>query len=384
MTTKKVAIVGMGCYGFRPISPEVSFREMIYEAATKAYEDAGLEPKEIDGFVTAGEDWHEGHSIADEITPDQLGAVKRPVFTVNGDAMHAFFSAYMHILTGQMGICMVESRSKASNIVNKHEITALALDPIYNRPLEENPYFIAGLEMNRYLHESGSTREQCAKVVIKNRKNALKNPNAGYGAELTTEDVLSSEMVSYPLTSMDISPYSDGCIVMILADAEKARAIAKDPVWVLGVGWCTETPSLEKRNWGQSIYTKKAAEMAYKMARIQSPRNEIQFAEISDEFSYKELQHMEALNLCRKGEAGFLVSEGATDLNGDLPINLSGGTLGVGNLHEANGAQKVLEVALQLRGEAGKRQMKDAQVGLAHTWRGLPTTSGAVMILTNN
>ena len=93
---------------------------------------------------------------------------------------------------------------------------------------------------------------------------------------------------------------------------------------------------------------------------------------------------MEALNLCRKGEAGFLVSEGAIDLNGDLPINLSGGTLGVGNLHEANGAQKVLEVVLQLRGEAGKRQMKNAHVGLAHTWRGLPTTSGAVTILANN
>ncbi|MFH1480057.1 MAG: acetyl-CoA acetyltransferase, partial [Pseudomonadota bacterium] len=112
---RKVAVVGVGYYGFRAVSPEVSFREMIYEAATKAYDNAGLEPKEIDGFVSAGEDWHEGHSIADEITPDQLGAVKRPVFTVNGDAMHAFISAYMHILTGQMDICLVESRSKASN-----------------------------------------------------------------------------------------------------------------------------------------------------------------------------------------------------------------------------------------------------------------------------
>jgi len=384
MTTKRVAIVGMGYYGFRGVSPEVSFREMIYETASKAYEDAGLEPKEIDGFVTAGEDWHEGHSIADEITPDQLGAVKRPVFTVNGDAMHAFFSAYMHILTGQMDICMVESRSKASNIVNKDEITAMALDPIYNRPLEENPHFIAGLEMNRYLHDSKTTREQCAKVVVKNRLNALRNPNAGHGARLGIEDVLNSEMVSYPLTSLDISPYSDGCIVMILAEAEKARTVATDPVWISGVGWCTETPSLERRRWGESVYTRKAAEMSYKAAGIKFPRREIQFAEISDEFSYKELQHMEALNLCRKGEAGLLVDEGATDLDGDFPVNVSGGTLGVGNLHEANGALKILEVVLQLRGEAGKRQLKNARLGLAHTWRGLPTTSGAVAILTRS
>ena len=381
MTTKRVAIIGIGYHGFRGVSPEVSFREMIYESASKAYEDAGLEPKEIDGFVTAGEDWHEGHSIADEITPDQLGAVKRPVFTVNGDAMHAFVSAYMHILTGQMGICMVESRSKASNIVNKDEITAMAMDPIYNRPLEENPHFIAGLEMNRYLYDSGTSREQCARVVIKNRLNALMNPCAGHGVRLKLEDVLNSRMVSYPLTSLDVSPYSDGCVVIILAEAEKARAIARNPVWISGVGWCTETPSLEKRNWGESVYTRKAAEMAYKMANIKFPRKEIQFAEISDEFSYKELQHMEALNLCRRGEAGFLVDEGATDFDGDLPINVSGGSLGVGNLHEANGAQKILEVVLQLRGEAGKRQLKNARLGLAHTWRGLPTTSGAAVIL---
>lgn len=384
MTTKKVAIVGMGYYGFRSISPEVSFREMIYEAATKAYEDSGLEPKEIDGFVTAGEDWHEGHSIADEITPDQLGAVKRPVFTVNGDAMHAFASAYMHILTGQMSICMVESRSKASNIVNKDEITAMAMDPVYNRPLEENPHFIAGLEMNRYLQESGNTREQCAGVVVKNRRNALRNPTAGHGARLSIDDVLKSEMVSYPLTSLDISPFSDGCVVFILADAEKAGAITSDPIWISGIGWCTDTPSLEKRNWGESVYTQKAGEMAYKMASIRFPRKEIGFAEISDDFSYKELQHMEALNLCRKGEAGHLVEEGATDFSGDLPINPSGGSLGVGNLHEANGAQKIMEVVLQLRGEAGKRQLKDVRVGLAHTWRGLPTTSGAVTILSRS
>jgi acetyl-CoA C-acetyltransferase len=381
--TRKVAVVGIGHYGFRSVSPEVSFREMIYESATRAYEDAGLEPMDIDGFVTAGEDWHEGHSIADEITPDQLGAVKRPVFTVNGDAMHAFISAYMHILTGQMSICMVESRSKASNIVNSHEITAMALDPIYNRPLEENPYFIAGLEMNRYLYESGNTREQCAQVVVKNKRNAMKNPNAGHGAKLDLEDILNSEAVSYPLTSLDISPHSDGCVVFILAEAEMARTISKNPVWIQGVGWCTETPSLERRDWGRSFCTRYASQMAYKMARIKFPRKDLQFAEINDEFSYKELQHMEDLNLCHRGEAGFLASEGATDFDGDLPINPSGGTLGVGNLQEANGALKILEVVAQLRGEAGKRQLKDVRLGLAHTWRGLPTTSGAVVILSN-
>jgi acetyl-CoA C-acetyltransferase len=277
---------------------------------------------------------------------------------------------------------MVESRSKASNIVNKHEITQMAIDPIYNRPLEENPYFIAGLEMNRYLYESGATREQCARVVVKNRRNALLNPHAPHGARLTVEEVINSDQVAYPLTSLDISPYSDGSIVMILARAEMARSISENPIWIRGVGWATETPSLEKRTWGDSIYTRKAAQMAYRMAKITNPRREIDFAEISDEFSYKELQHMEALNLCRKGEAGSLVEEGVTDLKGEFPVNPSGGSLGIGNMHEANGALRILEVVLQLRGEAGGRQIKEAGIGLAHTWRGLPTASGAVVILT--
>jgi len=356
---------------------------MLYEAASKAYQNAGLEPKDIDGFVNAGEDWTEGHSIADEITPDQLGAVKRPVFTVNGDAMQALISAAMHILTGQMNICLVASYSKASNIKSLANITVMAMDPVFNRPLEENPYFIAGLEMNRYLYETGTTREQCAQVVVKNKKNALWNPSAGHGISLSKEQVLDSPMISYPLSSLDISPHSDGAIVIILAAAERAKALCQKPIWIEGMGWCSDSPSLEKRAWGEAVYTQIAAEMAYKMAGISYPRKEIDLAEVSDEFSYKELQHLEALKLCRKGEAGFLVEEGALGISGELAVNPSGGCLGVGSLLDATGAQKVLEVALQLRGEAGQRQVPNAGVGLAQSWRGIPTTSGAVLILSN-
>ncbi|MBI5968228.1 MAG: acetyl-CoA acetyltransferase [Deltaproteobacteria bacterium] len=380
---KKVGIIGIGYYGFRSVTPELSFREMIYEAATRAYRDAGLRPKDIDGFVTAGEDWSEGHSIADEITPDQLGAVKRPVFTVNGDFMHALISAVMHILTAQMNICLVESCSKASNVKTMPEVTAMAMDPIFNRPLGENPYFIAGLEMNRYLYETGTTREQCAQVVAKNKGNGLLNPYAGHGVSLSKDEVLESDMISYPLTTLDISPHSDGAVVAILASEDRAITICKDPIWIEGMGWCSDSPSLERRPWGEAVYTQIAAEMAYKMARIDYPRKEIDLAEVSDEFSYKELQHLGALRLCKKGEAGFLVEEGALGISGELPVNPSGGCLGVGSLLEATGAQKILELVLQLRGEAGQRQVPHAEVGLAQTWRGIPTTSGAVLILSN-
>jgi acetyl-CoA C-acetyltransferase len=117
------------------------------------------------------------------------------------------------------------------------------------------------------------------------------------------------------------------------------------------------------------------------MAGIRYPRKEIDFAEVDDTFAYKELQHLEALGLFKSGEAGLMTEEGATELRGDFPVNPSGGSLGEGHLLEATGLARVLEVVLQLRGEAGKRQLEDVETGLAFGWRGVPTTSGAVAIL---
>jgi acetyl-CoA C-acetyltransferase len=119
------------------------------------------------------------------------------------------------------------------------------------------------------------------------------------------------------------------------------------------------------------------------MAGIANPAGMIDFAEICDEYSYKELQHMEALKLCRPGEAAHLLESGVTSFAGDIPVNVSGGALGVGHLFEASGAHKILELVEQLRGEAGARQIPDVNIGLAQVWRGVPTATGAVAILSN-
>jgi acetyl-CoA C-acetyltransferase len=239
------------------------------------------------------------------------------------------------------------------------------------------------MEMARFMYETGTTREQCAKVVVKNKKNALNNPYAGHSVLIDTDYVLNSEVISYPLTQMDISPHSDGAVVVVLAEEETAKALTDKPIWIRGIGWCSDTPGLETRNWGEAIYAQYAADMAYKMAGIRYPRKEIDFAEINDEFSYKELQHLEAMRICRKGEAGPLTEIGATEITGEFPVNTSGGCLGVGNLYELNGGHKVLEVVRQLRGEAGKNQLKNVTTGLAQSWRGVPTTTGTVVILSN-
>jgi len=379
---REVAIVGVGHSGFRSITPDMSYKELMYEAAARAYEDAGVDPRrDVESFVSVAEDFNEGTSIFDEYVPDQIGGVLKPVHTIPGDGIHGLIAAYMQVLTGAMDVVMVEAHSKASNVLTLTDVVAYAMDPIYNRPLGANPVFIAGMEMNRYLHHTGTTEEQCAQVVVKNRSNGFLNPSAAYGASLSLDAVLSSEPVSYPLKRLEISSHADGAIVMVLASGDVAEQLSYLPIWVRGVGWCNETPSLETRDWEGATYARKAAEMAYRVSGIRSPRLEIDFAEVDDTFAYKELQHMEALGLCRDGEAGLLVEEGATELDGDLPINPSGGSLGVGHLLDASGLARVLEVVLQLRGEAGERQLEDAETGLAFGWRSIPTTSGAAVVL---
>ncbi|MDI6788969.1 MAG: acetyl-CoA acetyltransferase, partial [Planctomycetota bacterium] len=180
---------------------------------------------------------------------------------------------------------------------------------------------------------------------------------------------------------MDISPHSDGAVVIVIADEETARSLSRKPIWISGIGWCSDTPGLETRNWGEAVYARIAAEMAYAQAGIKYPRKEIDFAEINDEFSYKELQHLEAMHLCKKGEAGQLTEGGGTEITGEFPVNPSGGNLGNGNLFELNGGRAVLEVVRQLRGEAGQNQLKNVRTGLAQSWRGVPTTTGATVIM---
>ncbi len=379
-----VAIIGVGWVGFRPVTPEASYKELMYMAATRAYADAGVDPRrDIDSFVTVAEDFHEGTSIFDEYVPDQLGAAQRPVHTICGDGLHGLAAAVMQILTGRFRIVVVEGHSKASNILTLPDITAYALDPILNQPLHVHPVAIAGLEASWYLRATGTTREQCAAVAAKNRRNALRNPSAAYGADLRRDDVLAAETVASPLSRLDISDHADGAIVMVLADGDTARRLSARPVWVRGVGWANDSPSLESRHWAEAAYAARAATMAYRMAGIKDPRARIQFAEVDDTYSFKELQHLEALGLCDSGQAGRLAADGTTAPGGRLPVNVSGGSLGVGHLLEASGLARALEVVLQLRDQAAGRQLRGVSTGLAQSWRGVPTTSGAVAVLSS-
>lgn len=352
----------------------------MFEAAQKAYEDAGLDPrKDVESFVCSSEDFLEGTSIFDEYVPDQLGAVLKPVCTISADGMYSLASAYMQILTGLFDVVAIEAHSKASDIVNLSSVYDLALDPVYTRPLGLNANFVAGLEMSRFLHSRGATASHCAMVVAKNRKNAQSNTfavNRANGGK-------PSSVLSSPLTMDDVAPIADGAAVVVLASEDAAEKISDDPVWINGVGWASDSPSLETRDWQDAAYAKLASKQAYKAAKVRNPLKEIQVAEVDDTYSYKELQHLEALGLAENAKAHTLLEKGAFQKDGMLPVNPSGGSIGMGHTLEMSGLVRVIEVTLQLRGKAGGHQIQGAHTGIAQCWRGIPTTSGAVAILSN-
>jgi acetyl-CoA C-acetyltransferase len=380
----RVAIIGVGHAGFAPITAGLSYKELTFEAALRAYDDAGIDPrKDVDSFVAVSEDLWEGTSIFDEYVPDQMGGALRPVHTVSADGLFAVATAVMLIRSGAAGVVAVEGHSKASDILSPGAIHAFAMDPVFNRPLGISPLAVAGLEMNAYLDATGTTEEQCALVVEKNRGNALDNPRAAFPTEVTSHDVTDSDPLWWPLKRLDVADRADGCVVLVLADADRAADLTDAPVWVLGVGWSSGSPTLESRSWTEADYVRRAADRAYDMARLGSPRD-LDLAEVDDTYSYRELMHLEALRLARPGEAGPMLEDGYFGRSGELPVNVSGGALGQGYLFEAGGLARALECVLQLRREAGERQVEDAGVAVAQSWRGVPTTSAAVAVLASD
>jgi acetyl-CoA C-acetyltransferase len=366
----------------RPSSGHLSYKELMFEAAQKAYADAGIQAREVESFVTCAEDLAEGISIFDEYTPDQLGAALKPMHTLSQDGLHGIADAVMQLRSGLVDLAVVEAHSKHSNSETPLSIIEYALDPVYNRPLGFNAHAIAGLEMHCFLNATAITPAHCAQVAAKNRAHALKNIAAAYPLQLLPEDVERSPYLSYPLREAEVARGADGCVVVVLANETRAHRSASRPVWVRGVGFGNDSPTLESRDWIDARYVRVAAVMAYRQAGIKDPAGEIDFFEVDDSYAYKELQHLVALGVYEQAVlAGRAIENGETCAAGKMPVNVSGGSLGLGHTFETSGLYRLAEVVLQLRGEAGERQLEEAKVGLAQSWRGVPTTSGAVVIL---
>jgi acetyl-CoA C-acetyltransferase len=375
-----VAIIGVGHSGFSPSTRSKSYKELMFEAASMAYRDAGVDPRrDVGSFVCCEEDLWEGNSIADEYVPDQIGAALRPTCTVTSDGIGGLATALMQVRSGLADVVAVEAHSKLSDVVSKDDIIRFAYDPVFARSLAAEPLFLAGLEMNRFLYDTGNSAEACAEVASLNLANGLLNERASYGSDKTPAEVLSSRTLSFPLTEMEVSRPADGCVVLVVASAARSKAAKNGPVWIRGIGWASGTPWVQSMDFSRATYASLSAKMAFRMAGVDSPK--VDLCEVDDTFAYKELQHLEAIGICRRGEAGRELGSGRFSPGGDLPVNASGGSLGVGHLLDASGLHRTLEACLQLRGEAKRAQVKGAKSALVQGWRGIPTASGAVALL---
>ena len=344
-----VGVVGIGWSGFAPSTAGTSYKELMFQAARRAYEDAGLDPRsEIDSFVCCSEDIEEGTSIFDEYVPDQLGAVQRPVQTVASDGLFGLATGVMLIRSGAASAVAVEAHSKASDVVSHGRVDRFALDPVLTRPLGVSASVLAGLEMRRWLHVSGRSEAECADVAARNREHAKDNPRASY------PELRDPTPTFDPLTREQTAPTADGCVVLVLANEDRTPA---DAVRIDGVGWSQDAPSVESRDWDGAAAAERAARAAYGRAGV-AP-GDVDLAEVDDTFAYKQLQHLDALGL--------------EDLDPDR-VDRSGGALGEGHLREANGLARALAVIERLR--AG-----EARVGVAQSWRGVPSTSAAVAVM---
>jgi acetyl-CoA C-acetyltransferase len=378
---ERVGIVAVGQTKYHPDRSDVNEEELAYEAIKRVLEATGLTLSDIDSAVTCSQDFWDGRTISSMNIQHVVGAHLGHEDKVAEDGLNAVYVGMSQVLSGHQDIILVVAHTKESQ-ADKSLVENAAFDPALMRQLGLDFISAAAMQAKRYMYKYGITPQQCAKVAVKNRGNAKNNPFAQEPLDITVEDVLSSKTLSSPIKRLDTKPISDGACAMILAPEAKAKKLTKKPVWILGASNCYETHYLGDRDLANCDALMKAAKKAYSMAGIKNPLKEINVAEISEEYTYQELLWLEGLGFCGPGEGGKLVDRGVTKMGGKLPVNPSGGVLS-GNPVGVAGMARVAEAVLQLRGEAGDRQVKGAQIALAHGVTGICGQHQGVMILGN-
>lgn len=370
----RVGIIGAGYEGFRPAITDLSTRELMYQAASKAYEDARVNPrKDIGSFICCTEDLWEGWSITDEMVPDQVGGAGRPLCTVPADGIIGMGHAMMHIRSGVADVVSVEAHSKVADVLEKTEVENMALDPALQRVAGANADVLAGLEMSAYMKRARLSRDDVSMVVKADKANALRNSRASYGARMGLSEIGEAEPVAAPLRRYDRSEYAEAGIVLVLASERWIKKNRREAVFVDGLAWRSSAPWWEGGELMHAGYAKAAFEAVKKQAKVRGV-DAFDILEIDDTYSFKLLQHLGSLGVDRRMALEMLE-------DGDRRLNPSGGSLGSGYLIEATGSHKMLECVLQMRGQAGGNQVRRAERALAVSWRGNPTATGAAVSL---
>jgi acetyl-CoA C-acetyltransferase len=385
---RKVAVVGAGMTKFVRRAQETG-KELSWQAASAALASCELSLKDID-MVCMGSapDAFDGVHMKGEYLADGAGAWGKPymrAYVGGGTGVFTPIQGWYHVASGLADIVLCVCEEKMSSTQPHPQGAFITIfDNFTERELGPNLLWIFALEMQRYMAVHGLEKRDIAAVSVKNKRNAANHPAALLGdADITVEDVLNSEVLAWPVQRLDVSPVSDGAVAIIMASEEAAKRITSKPVWVSGVGWTLDTAYWTNRDLYYPAYVERAARMAYDMAGIKEPRKEINIAEPYDPFDYKELHHLEGLQLFDKGKAPEAMRDGILNRDGDLPSCPSGGLLGVGNPIAAAGLMKIAELFWQLRGEAGGRQVPGSpETGVAQAWGDLMQV-GTVVVMQN-
>jgi acetyl-CoA C-acetyltransferase len=332
---REVFVTGVGETPCRPIFAGKDFREMLFEAASEAFADAGISSAEVDGVVSSGFDFYEGISITDSYTPDQVGGRLKFNTLVSNDSLNAFIHGCMLVASGRLENVVISAYAKPSNIQNYGEVVLNMLDPHTVRPLLPHYHVLAALDAHAYLIKHNADSTLLSMVTVKNMENALRNPSAAYAAKTTVEEVEKSGDVAEPLKKMHIAGLCDyAAAVIISSNRRNAKAVVKG----FGYAYGGYSSDLALRVWGSFQWAGAAAKKALKQSGLRC----VDFAEISEPYAHTELMVLDELGLLGEPVERALES-GELGFSGGFPVNPSGGCIGMGYPLNAAGLQRVVQ-----------------------------------------
>lgn len=357
---REVAIIGVGMIKIGKF-PDRMLSSMGREAVLAAIKDAGMPPKEIQAAYSGT---LLGGSLLGQRIFKDLGMTGIPINNME----NACSSGSSALREAWLGVA--SSLYDMAIAVGSEKLSALGGGTL---PLEKEDIEVSqgmvmpalyAMRARRYMADFGASKEHLAKVIVKSRGNASLNPHAQFTQETTVEAVLNSRMIADPITLFQCCPTGDGAAAAVLCSLDKARKYTSHPVLIKGSVLVSGKFENGFRDMTTPEITVRASKLAYEMAGC-GPQD-IDLAEVHDAFSIAELLYYEALGFCGRGEAIRLIDEGATNIDGRIPVNPSGGLISKGHPVGATGLAQLAEVVWQLRGQAGPRQVKDARVGLTH------------------
>jgi acetyl-CoA C-acetyltransferase len=376
----KVGIISWAQTEFKERREDVHRGELVYQVSKEVLEKAKIDIKDVDSVISASCDTVDGISISNAFVAEAMGAFMKEESKVEQDGIYALMYAYHRLLIGHWRTALVVAHGKTSD-AGEAFYSNMSCDPFLLRPLGLEQISAAALQAQVYCDKYKVSEKDAAKVVIKNRKNGALNKYAQLKSPVTLDEVMNSPYLASPIKKLDSPAYSDGAAAVLLATEEFAKSVCKNPVWIEGVGFYQDVYYPGYKDLSKSISCQLAAKKAYSEAGIKEPLKEIDFAEISENFSFYELMLYENLFLCKEGEGKKLIQDGITEIDGKFPVNPSGGTLCANSIMVA-GLVRIIEAVRQLTNSADAHQLKkDLKKALVHGTDGLFLQSNIVFVL---